>query len=105
MQHSEARQIAARYIPNEEIDNFLAEHTQTRVVSGREAVLYDPYAAALSYVLSPDYVTSRTEGSVSETYIDPELVVNYLRAQSEKLRLSWGSSWLTSVELDVRGWR
>lgn len=112
MDRAQALAILARYTP--ELDSgqrsgLLEEHTVTRQVSGAAVELFDPYAAAVAHVMNPATVKARTEGSVSETYIDPVQVVAYLQGESTRLRESWPAADVLAVPildltLDVRGW-
>lgn len=110
MDRAAALAIAGRYVPAEQADALLTEHTVTRTVLGVPVPLYDPYAAALAWLMNPVTVKSRTEGSVSESYIEPEKVAAYLEGQSLALRESWpvgdvsGEPLAFNLELDVQGW-
>ncbi len=110
MDRAAALLIAGRYVPVEQVDALLVENTVTRTVLGVSVALYDPWAAALAYLMHPGTVKSRTEGSVSETYLDPSTVAAYLSAQSLLLRESWpvGDAVGTALELDLEltviGW-
>lgn len=107
---AQALSILGRYVPAEQAEPLLSENTITRTVGGVALSLYDPYAAALAYLMHPNTVKSRTEGSVSETYIDPTTVAAYLEGQSALLRESWpvadpaGAALEWDLSLDVRGW-
>lgn len=108
MDRAAALLIAGRYIPAEMAGPLLDEVTVTRVVLGLPVSLYDPYAAALAYLMHPGTVKSRTQGSVSESYIEPGDVAAYLQAQSLLLRESWpvgdGVAGEISLELNIVGW-
>lgn len=111
MDGAQALTIVQRYVPDPaEAATLLAEHTITRTAAGADVLLYDPYAAALAYLMNPATVKSRTEGSVSETYIDPAQVAAWLSKQSDALRASWpaaddtGTALAWDLTLDVRGW-
>ena len=53
-------------------------------------------------------VVCRTEGSVSESYLEPEKVAVYLQSQSLALRDSWPLGDALPLEfdltLDIQGW-
>jgi hypothetical protein len=90
---------------------LLEETTTVRETSEATVTLYDPYRAALAYLMSPETLKARAEGSVSETYIDPATVADYLREESASLRLSWpaekppvAAPVALNVDLDIRGW-
>ncbi len=111
LSEAQALTILGRYAPPSEAPVLLAEHTVTRSVRGVQTALYDPYAAALAYLMNPATVKSRTEGQVSETYIDPAQVAAYLQQQSTALREMWPPPDVTStgtafddLTLDVVGW-
>lgn len=111
LSEAQALTILGRYAPPSEAPVLLAEHTVTRQVSGVQTALYDPYAAALAYLMHPDTLKARTQGSVSETYIDPAQVAAYLQQQSTALRESWPAPDVTSsgtafddLTITVVGW-
>lgn len=82
--------IAQRYIPGaSDADTLLTQYTVTRTVLGVPVPLYDPYAAALAYLMNPYTVKARSEGGVSETYIDPTTVAAWLQGESLLLRSGW----------------
>lgn len=111
---AQAFQIVSEYAPGltpERVEELLIRHAVTRQVGGLMQEFYDPYAAALAYLMNPATVKSRTEGSVSETYIDPAQVAAYLQQQSAALRESWPPPDVTStgtafdsLEISVIGW-
>lgn len=112
MDGAQALTIVQRYVPDPtEAAALLAEQTFTRSVLGVPVTLYDPYAAALAYLMNPATVKARTEGSVSETYIDPAQVAAYLRQESTTLRESWPAAdtetaWeFPDLSLEIVGWR
>lgn len=112
LSEAQALQIVSEYAPGltpERLGELLARHTVTRRVSGLAREFYDPYAAALAHLMHPATVKSRTEGSVSETYIDPAQVAAYLQGESAALRESWppadgAVSGFPDLTLDIRGW-
>lgn len=63
-------------------DAELANHSVER----GGATYYNPYAAALVFVLSPNNAVQRSEGSVSETYTPPYLIVQQLEKRSKDWR-------------------
>lgn len=111
LSEAQALTILGRYMPPSEAPVLLAEHTVTRSVRGVETALYDPYTAALAYLMNPATVKSRAQGSVNETYIDPTTVAAYLEGQSTALRESWPPPDVTgagtafdNLEITVIGW-
>lgn len=111
LSEAQALTILGRYVPPSEAPVLLAEHTVTRSVRGVQTALYDPYAAALAHLMHPATVKSRTEGSVSESYIDPAQVAAWLERQSTLLRESWPPPDVTStgtafddLTITVVGW-
>lgn len=113
MDAEQALRILERYAPElsePQLLDLLGEQTVRRTVGGLERELLDPYAAALAHLMNPATVKARTEGSVSETYIDPSQVAGYLERQSALLRESWpaadpvGEAATFDLTLDVRGW-
>lgn len=91
--------------------SLLQETVTVRETANGTATLYDPYRAALAYLMSPETLKARSEGSVSETYIDPASVAEYLREESASLRASWptpapvnSSPAPLSVDLEIIGW-
>lgn len=103
--------ILARYTPelgDTDRTALLTEFTTTRTVAGQSVSLPDPYAAAVAHLMHPATLKSRTEGSVSETYIDPAQVVAYLQEQSAALRATWPVETAPATSLDLRltfeGW-
>lgn len=106
--------ILLRYTPEltgPEREALLDEQTVTRTVNGVAVQLLDPYAAAVAHLMHPATVKARTEGSVSETYIDPEKAAAYLQGESARLRAGWpladavvSNAAPFDLTLDVRGW-
>lgn len=77
----------------------------------RGTVTYlNPYAAALVFVSSPRSVASRTEGSVSEQYTPPYIVVAQLKELSAALLAEVdilapvGASVPPDLALNIGGW-
>lgn len=110
MERPAALIIVQRYVPLADADALLTEHTVTRTVLGVPTPLYDPYAAAVAYLMHPDTVTRRTAGSWTEEYLDPMKLVAWLEGQSAILRASWpvddnllGGAF-PDLRIDVRGW-
>lgn len=89
---------------------LLDRYTFTRTVNGAAVQLPDPYAAALAHLMHPDTIKQRSEGGVSETYIDPADVAAYLRSESQALQATWPLDDATmrvvdvDLLLDVQGW-
>lgn len=109
---AEALRVLTEYAPELDADAsaaLLARHTITRTVQGQLVTLHDPYAAALANLMRPDRVTQQTQGSVSETYINPQFTATYLREQSRALQLTWpladaGAALPLNTDMDLRGW-
>ena len=112
---AQALLILARYAPSlipTALTSLLAERTEVRTTTTGTVTLYDPYRAAIGYLMSPDTVKARTEGSVSETYIDPVAVAAFLQGESVTLRESWplavisgtATAHAINTDLDYRGW-
>lgn len=110
----QALKIVARYTPDltvEQRTDLLTEKAVTRTVAGQPVTLFDPYASALADLYDPERVKARTQGSVSETYIDPESVAAYLRGESDALRAAWPADDIDSAprtldtRLTLKGWR
>jgi hypothetical protein len=90
MDRTKALLILERYVEDDlEQITLLDETAVTLTVLGQAVTLYDPYAAALAHLMHPDALKARTEGSVSETYVDHKEVVGYLQGKSAELRASW----------------
>ncbi|WP_019008978.1 hypothetical protein [Deinococcus aquatilis] len=113
MERAAALGVLERYAP--ELSEpargaLLDEQSVTRRVGGQDQVLLDPYAAAVAHLMNPATVKARTEGSVSETYIDPEKVAAYLQGESLRLRECWPAADVSSTTTDfdytitVLGW-
>lgn len=88
---------------------LLEEHTTARTVAAESVQLHDPYSAAVAHLMHPATVKARTQGSVSETYIDPAQVAAYLQEASRGLRATWPlADGPATVPLDLRltieGW-
>ena len=104
--------ILTRYTPDlsaEQRTALLNENTVTRTVGGTATPLIDPYAAALDDLFDPERVKARTEGTVSETYIDPKDVADHLRGKSAELRASWPVDDVDvarplNTRMTLRGW-
>lgn len=113
MERAAALAVLGRYAP--ELSDpargvLLDEQSVTRRVAGQDQVLFDPYAAAVAHLMNPATVKARTEGSVSETYIDPEKVAAYLQGESQRLREGWPLADVSGTPTDfdhtitVLGW-
>ncbi|MFC6591679.1 hypothetical protein ACFP81_06415 [Deinococcus lacus] len=114
MDRAQALDILAEYAPALLLDGaglLIDRHATLRVVGGVALTLYDPYAAALAYLMHPNTVKQRSEGGVSETYIDPVQVAEYLRQMSAQLQANWPLDDAVTAQqpnldltLDIRGW-
>lgn len=114
MDRARALEILADYAPTLDLagqGTLLDRHSVTRTVNTVSVTLYDPYAAALAYIMHPNTIKQRSEGSVSETYIDPAQVADYLRQMSAELRANWpvddaalAAPGALDLTLDIRGW-
>lgn len=112
MQRAEAIEILKEYAPElteQQLASRIDRHSISRVIGGVTVALYDPYAAAAAYVLSPMAVKSRSQGDVSETYADPVTVAQYLEQLSAQLRANWpiadgDKAGDLDLSLDIRGW-
>lgn len=108
----QALKIVGRYTPDltpAQREDLLNEKAESRTVGGQVVTLFDPYAAALADLYDPERVKARTQGSVSETYIDPESVAGYLRGESASLRAGWPIDEAAvqtplDTRLRLRGW-
>ena len=112
MDSPEALPILARYTSGLTDGARVALLTETavvRTVNAASVTLYDPYAAAVAHLMHPDTLKARTEGEVSETYVDFGPVVRYLEGQSALLRLTFPlddslSTLKPYLNLNIVGW-
>lgn len=110
---AEALAILKDYAPDldaEASGELLARKTETRTVAGQAVELRDPFGAALADLMRPDRVTARSQGSTSETYVDPFRVAAYLQAESDGLRASWPlgddkAPEPINTDMELIGWR
>jgi hypothetical protein len=52
---------------------------------------YDPFLAAISFVLDPAGLNSRRLGDVAETFIDQQKLVDHLKELSQRHRALYGA--------------
>ena len=55
------------------------------MVSSIQTTFYRPYEAAARFLLSPELVTKRQEGGISEQYLDPFAIMAGLREMQIEL--------------------
>lgn len=60
---------------------------------------YDPFYAAISFLLSPDTLNARRLGDVQETFQGTEAIVTHLKDLSQRLRVRFGASVLPVFSL------
>lgn len=88
MDSAQALTILTRYtagLSESERQALLEETATFRTVNGALATYYNPYAAATAHLMHPETVKSRSEGAVSETYLDIKDLLAWLTEQSRLL--------------------